>query len=147
MPKQKSFGLLTEKQLEVLALRKKGLSYKEIAKRLNTTRENIYILEKRGLRNIEIARETLEIAKHQGILCEIQLEAGTRLIEVPKIIVDEADKRNVKLKANFTRIYDEIRYKVPKAIERTRLARPVVVYITLDGDFWVESQRLEKTSK
>ena len=145
MPKQKSFGLLTEKQLEVLALRKKGLSYKEIAKRLKTTRENIYILEKRGLRNIEIARETIEIAKHQGILCEIQLKEGTRLIEIPKIIVDEADKRNVKLKANFTRIYDEIRYKVPRAIERTKLVKPVVVYITLDGDFWVESQSLEKT--
>ena len=141
--KKKSFGLLTERQLEVLSLCRKGLSYQEIAKRLGTTRENVYILEKRGLKNIEIARATLEVAKHQGILCEIHLSPGTRLIEVPKIIVDEADKHNVKLRANFTRIYDEIRYKVPNAIKGTRLAKEVVVYIMIDGDFWVEEETRE----
>lgn len=139
--KKKSFGLLTERQLEVLKLRQLGLSYQEIAEKLGTTRENVYILEKRGLKNIEIARATLEVAKHQGILCEIKLKAGTRLIEVPRIIVDEADKRNVKLRANFTRIYDEIRYKVPNAIKGTKLAKDVSVYIMLDGDFWVEYQK------
>lgn len=141
MPKQRSFGLLTEKQLEVLKLRQQGLSHQEIAEKLGTTRENVYILEKRGLRNIEIARATIEVAKHQGILCEISIPAGTRLVEIPKIIVDEADKHRVKLKANFTRIYDEIRYKVPGAIKGTKLDKEIIVYIMVDGDFWVEESK------
>ena len=56
---------------------------------------------------------------------------------MPRIILDEADKRGVKLKANFTRIYDEIRYKAPGAMKGTKLARNVTVYILMDGDFWV----------
>ena len=46
---RKKYGLLTERQLEILRLRREGLNYKAIAKKLKTTPENIMILEKRFL--------------------------------------------------------------------------------------------------
>ena len=134
----KKIGLLTERQIEVLKLRAQGLTQEEVAKRLNTTRENVSILEKRAYRNIKLARETLAAIKNFGVAVSVVIKPGTHLVDVPRIVLDKADEANIKVKANFTRIYDEIRFKAADKVKRTKVTRPITVKILPNGDFTVE---------
>jgi Tfx family DNA-binding protein len=134
----KKVGLLTERQIEVLKLRAQGLTQEEVAKRLNTTRENVSILEKRAYQNIKLARETLAALKSFGVAVSVVIKPGTHLVDVPRIILNKADEANIKVKANFTRIYDEIRFKAGDKVKRTRVIRPITVKILPNGDFTVE---------
>jgi Tfx family DNA-binding protein len=135
---EKKVGLLTERQIEVLKLRAQGLTQEEVAKRLNTTRENVSILEKRAYHNIKLARETLAALKSFGVAVSVVIKPGTHLVDVPRIILNKADEANIKVKANFTRIYDEIRFRAGDKVKRTRVIRPITVKILPNGDFTVE---------
>lgn len=137
---RKKYGLLTERQLEILRLRREGLNYKAIAKRLRTTPENIMILEKRAKKNIEAAKATLEFACSLGGGKIIELKPGTRMVDIPRIVLDEADKIGLKLKADFIRIYNEIRFKVGVKSARGTLKKPIVIYLLPNGDIWVEAK-------
>jgi Tfx family DNA-binding protein len=136
MPKK--HGLLTDLQFKVLQLRiQEGLSHSEIADMLGTTRENITIIERRARRNIRLAEETLHAYKSLISLAEIKIEPGTHLVDVPGIVVKAGDKLGIKLKVNFTRIYDEIRFKAGNCIEGTRVIKPFSVMLYRDGNIEV----------
>lgn len=137
MPSRRKYGLLTEEQYKVLQLRIRGYTQREIAEILGTSRENVAIVEKRAMRNIRLAEETLNIYKSLLAVAKVTIKPGTHLIEVPKIIVEAADKADVKLKANFTRIYDEIRFKAGKNVRGTRVIKPITVLIFRNGDISV----------
>jgi Tfx family DNA-binding protein len=134
----KKVGLLTERQIEVLKLRSQGLTQEEVAKRLKTTRENISILEKRAYQNIKLARETLAALKNFGVAVTVTVKPGTHLVDIPRIILDKADEANIKVRANFTRIYDEIRFRASDKVKRSRVTRQITVKILPNGDFTVE---------
>jgi len=136
--KSKKVGLLTERQIEVLKLRAQGLTQEEVAQKLKTTRENISILEKRAYQNIKLARETLVALKSFGVAVTVAIKPGTHLVDVPRIILDKADEANIKVRANFTRIYDEIRFKAGDKVKRSRVVRQIYVKILPNGDFTVE---------
>ncbi|MEM3073930.1 MAG: Tfx family DNA-binding protein, partial [Nitrososphaerales archaeon] len=99
----KKIGLLTERQIEVLKLRAQGLTQEEVAKKLQTSRENVTILEKRAYQNIKLARETLAALKTFGISTSVVIKPGTHLVDIPRLILDKADEANIKVRANFTR--------------------------------------------
>lgn len=127
------FGLLTERQVQILKMRSDGKEYSEIAKELGTSVENVFIIEKRALKNIEAARDTLRAANHAGIIGRISISPGTKLVEIPAYIMAEADRMKVKVMTNFTKIYDDIRYELPGAIRGQELAEGITVYIMHDG--------------
>ncbi|MGC8600043.1 MAG: Tfx family DNA-binding protein, partial [Nitrososphaeria archaeon] len=110
MSKKERIGLLTERQLEILDLRKRNMSYDEIAKKLGTTPENVYILEKRALRNLRLAFETIKASVAGNIVMKVKFEKGTKLVNIPPALVSKADEAGIKLKGNFTKIFDDIRY-------------------------------------
>lgn len=127
------YGCLTKKQIEVLKLRRKGLTHEEIARILNTTRENIVILEKRALKNLKLARETLEYAAAlTGVL--IRVPRGTRVVDLPRIIVDRADQAGIKLKMSFSLLFDEISIKSREYTDRGVLVKDLNVYLLPDGN-------------
>ena len=134
----KRYGLLTERQLEVLRLRRSGLTHREIAERFGTSRENVVILEKRALRKLELAKATLKFAASLGYGGEVRLKPGMKMVDIPRVILDEADRIGLKLRVNFTRIYDEIRFRAGAEPRRGVLGKPVTVYLLPDGDIWVE---------
>lgn len=135
---RKRYGFLSEKQYKVLQLRiEKGLSQSEVASILGTTRENIAIIEKRAKRNVQLAEETVRIYKLLLSASRVRIEPGTHLIDVPGIIVKAGDNAGVKLKVNFTRIYDEIRFKAGDCISGYRVVKPFTVAIFRDGDIEV----------
>jgi len=137
LPSRRKYGLLTEEQYKVLQLRIKGYTQREIAEILGTSRENVAIIEKRAMRNIRLAEETLNAYRSLLAVAKVTIKPGTHLVEVPKLVIEAADNAKVKLKANFTRIYDEIRFKAGKNIHGTRVIKPITILIFKNGDISV----------
>lgn len=132
MPRE--HGFLSDRQFKVLQLRiKKGLSQAEVASMLGTTRENVTIIEKRAKRNIRLAEETLQTYRLLLCVAKIKIEAGTRLIDVPVIVVKSGDNIGIKLKVNFTRMYDEIRFEAVDCTSGGRVVKPFTIAIFRDG--------------
>ncbi|HLD07180.1 MAG TPA: LuxR C-terminal-related transcriptional regulator [Candidatus Nanoarchaeia archaeon] len=59
--------MLSDKELEVLKLRKQGLKQSEIAKKLKISQPAVSSFEKNAYRKIREASELLEIIKKLGI--------------------------------------------------------------------------------
>lgn len=132
MPKK--YGLLSDRQFKVLQLRvEKGLSQAAVASMLGTTRENVTIIEKSAKRNLRLAQETLQAYRFLLSVAKIKVEAGTHLIDVPGIVVKAGDNFGIKLKVNFTRIYDEIRFKAEDCIIGSRIVKPFTIAISRDN--------------
>ncbi|MGC9011936.1 Tfx family DNA-binding protein [Thermogladius sp.] len=130
------YGLLTEKQYEVLKLRAQGLTQAEVASRLGMSRSAVAIAEKRALRKIELAAETLRVYREIMAVKVITLDEGVRLVDVPRTVIDEADKAGVKVKANFDYIFGLLRFKAGAGYPR--LKKKVKIYLMRDGSIDVE---------
>ena len=131
-------GLLTNRQIEILKMWNKELTQEAISLKLKTTRENISIIEKRANRNIKLAQDTLSALKTFGVLFSIFIKPGTNLVDIPRIIFDKSDESNIKVKANFTQIFEEIRFKAYEKVRRFKVIKPITIKILPDGDFTVE---------
>jgi Tfx family DNA-binding protein len=134
----RKYGLLTELQYRVLELRlRRGLSQAEAARVLGTSRENVAIAEKRALRNIELAERTISFYRYLLRVAEVVVEPGTHLVDIPSMVVKAGDTANVKVAANFTRIYDEVRFKARDCIEGRHVVRPTRIAVLRDGSIEV----------
>ncbi len=137
-PNERARGLLTPRQMEVLRLRAQGYTQKRIAEQIGTTRENVVLIEARARLNIERARTTLESLKHSGLAVNVEIPKGTHLVDIPRMVLNRANRAKIRLGANFTRIYEDIRFKARHHVSGTRVVRPIVVTVFPDGDYSVE---------
>ena len=62
--------MLTEKERQVLELRKKGLKQSEIASRLKISQPAVSAFESNAMRKIRNAKKVLDFVKKQGIKYE-----------------------------------------------------------------------------
>jgi len=62
--------MLTEREIQILKLRKKGLKQNEIAKKLNLTQPAVSGFERNANRKIKDVFETLKILKKMGVKIE-----------------------------------------------------------------------------
>jgi Tfx family DNA-binding protein len=131
---RKRYGLLTQKQYEVLRLRAQGYKQREIAEMLNTTRENISVIEKSALRKIRLAEKTLRIYRELYCLDKIRVEPNTYTLDIPKIIFSRADELGIKLRANLSYLLGAIHYRAEECIRRRHLIKPLNILIFRNGD-------------
>jgi hypothetical protein len=130
-------GHLTPQQYAVLKLRTEGRTQEETAAELGTSRQNISLIERRAYQNVEKAKETISAYKELMKATYIIVEPGTHLIDVPRLVVHSADEVNVRLRADFTRIYNELKFVVSDHVDHTRVVKPIKVLILKDGDIVV----------
>jgi len=142
--RRRHYGLLTELQLKVLKLRLRGFSLKEIAEMFRTTRQNIAIIEKRAWTNIELAKKTLEIFRILYSATYVEIKPGTHLVDVPRLVIDRADSVGIKLRADFIRIYNEIRFKARECVKGPRVIKPITILIQKNGDIEVIPQSIDE---
>ncbi|MEM0378436.1 MAG: Tfx family DNA-binding protein [Thermosphaera sp.] len=128
---RKRYGLLTEKQYTVLKYRLQGYTQSRIAEILGTARSNVSALERAAMRKIKLAEETLQVFYELNSAGEIVVEPGTHLVDVPGMLLRKADELGVKLRANFTMIYDMLRYMAGQRGIRT--SRRIKILIMKDG--------------
>jgi hypothetical protein len=129
--------ILTERQMEILKLRRRGYSQTEIAKKLGTSRANISATEKTALKNIEKAKNTLEVVKM--IEAPIWLTFGPEedLDDVVGRIYSEAGKRNIWITHDGPSLSNLIHDKAGKKIKGRRILSKLEITITEEGDVLV----------
>ncbi|MCI4462498.1 MAG: Tfx family DNA-binding protein [Thermogladius sp.] len=130
------YGFLTEKQFEVLKLRLQGLTQAEVASRLGMSRSAVAIAEKRALRKIKLCEETLRVYRELNAVRILVFDEGTRLVDIPGVIMSEADKVGLKLRASFDYIFGLIRFKARGGYPRLR--KRIRVFLMRDGGVDVE---------
>ncbi|MDH7597394.1 MAG: Tfx family DNA-binding protein [Methanothrix sp.] len=133
-----SRGFLTERQIQVLRLRRRGMSQEEVAALLGTTRANVSILEKRAMQNIDRALETLKQWKTIQAPVAVRIPEGTDLFSLPGIIFREADGRGLKLPVNSIDILAGLKEIAPHLTRRRLIERSFDIYVTEDGEIYVE---------
>jgi Tfx family DNA-binding protein len=133
-------SLFTERQLQVLQLRLRGLSQQEVADMLGTTRSNISILEKRAHQNILRAERTLKQWMMIRAPISLKANAGTDVFDLPKMIFEAADKRSIRLPVTSLDIIVQLRRKAPGLFKRRALEKDAEIFATEEGEILVNSK-------
>ncbi|MFP3191046.1 MAG: Tfx family DNA-binding protein [Thermoproteota archaeon] len=133
MSHAKKYGLLNELQVEILKLRARGLTQAEIAKRLNLSRSYVSMIELRAKRKIKAAEETLKIVSLIQSQELIVIRKGTRLAEIPLVVLKAADKRRIHLKTNIIEIIRMVKLANPPCIRKGRTVREITFKVSSEG--------------
>jgi Tfx family DNA-binding protein len=135
---RKNTNLLTDRQIQVLKLRSRGITQERVARTLKTTRENVSILESRARRNIKKAKATIEILEDLGMATRITIKPETPVLEISKIILKKADDANVRLQLDCIDLLEKIKMKAKNKIKAKKVVQPISVVLLPYGDLLVE---------
>jgi len=103
--KDHNISFLTERQKEIMRMRRKNLKKAEIAKILNITRQDVTILEKRAMINIEKAFNTIEMAYEEGLSVRVELRKDIQILDAIKEILATGDREKIKIKSSIPEIF------------------------------------------
>ena len=124
---------LTPRQWKVLQLRATGLTQNEVARKLNTSRENISIIEHRAHANIRAARATIAAMEQLSDSNEVIIPTGTNLFEAVFMILLRADILRIKLRMGIDFLLAAIRSQCKERIRGHHLTGVVRIKINKDG--------------
>jgi len=118
-------GLLTEVQFRVLACRGKGMTQKETASVLGTTRANISMIELRARRKVEAAKDTIRAYLSTLEQHTIRIPKGTRFYDIPPTVLREGDRRGIHIQSNIVDIVRMVQAIKPSCLEGGRTKRGI----------------------
>ena len=124
---------LTERQIEILSMRRSGLSQVETAAKLGITRQDVAILEKRAMRHLNRAAATLWIAEQRGIVLHLNLKRGMHILDAAKETIAKADEGGIRLVDNAVTILSAIRSASGDAMKSGVLDEGLEAFIFQDG--------------
>jgi Tfx family DNA-binding protein len=135
---RKNTNLLTDRQIQVLKLRSRGITQERVARQLKTTRENVSILESRARRNIKRAKATIEILEDLGMATRITIKPDTPVLEISKLILKKADDANVRIQLDCIDLLEKIKIKAKNKIKAKKVISPISVVLLPYGDLLVD---------
>jgi len=127
-------SFLTNTQIKVLKLRKKGLTQEEIAKMMDTSRANISMIEKRAKENVEKAKNTLKIYNDIIAPVKIIIKEGTDVFDIPKMVFKISDENDIHVKYSSLEILDLINKNAKECIDKRIVKKPFVINILESGE-------------
>ena len=127
-------SFLTDMQIKVLKLRKKGLTQEEIAKMFGTSRANISMIEKRARENIKKAYNTIKIYNQIMAPLSIEIEDGIDVLKIPDIVFEKADNEGIKVKYNTLELIEFIKEQASEFIEKRTVKKKFKVYVLENGE-------------
>lgn len=126
-------GLLTERQVEILEMRKQNLTQEETAKKLGISRQDVSVLEKRALRNINTAADTIQMAENIGVLKRTRIGSGLHILDVAKEILKFADTEGVKIRSTALGIMTLIQAAASSSLDNGIVTVPLEAIMLPDG--------------
>lgn len=135
-------GFLTESQYSVLACRGKGLTQRETAEELGTTRENVSMIELRARKRVQLARLTLEAYRSTLTDHVLSVPKGTRFYDLPSIVLREADRWGVHLRSNIVDIVRMVKEAEPACLRAGRTTRSISFVFNRAGKIRVGTSSL-----
>lgn len=127
-------SFLTETQIKILKLRKKGLTQEEIAKLMNTSRANISMIEKRAKENIEKAKNTLKIYTDIIAPLKITIREGTDVFDIPKLIFKKSDEGDIHVRYSSLEILELINKNAKEYIDKRIVKKSFTINILENGE-------------
>jgi Tfx family DNA-binding protein len=124
---------LTERQAEILRMRRSNLSRAEIAKQLKITRQDVTILEKRALRNVERSINTINLANQAGYSIRLKVAGGTQILDSIREILDAGNRNGVKIGLSIPELFTMIRMNQHGRIKNGILSADMHINILSDG--------------
>jgi Tfx family DNA-binding protein len=126
--------VLTDRQLEVLDLRERGHTQKEVAERLGTTDANVSAVERAAEDNVEKARRTLELVRTLRAPVQFTLPPGTSFDELVDEIYTRGDEAGVKVAYCRPELYTHLYGQLEEHTTRNNLDGPVRIGLTEAGE-------------
>ncbi|MGI0092263.1 MAG: Tfx family DNA-binding protein [Nitrososphaerales archaeon] len=114
---------MNQKQLKILKLRARGYTQLETAKELGTTRANVSMIEWRARRKLQKARDTIQAYESIQSSHSVKVESGTKLAEVPLIVLHEGDKRHIHIRSDIIEIVRLVKAMKPSAVRDGKTTR------------------------
>lgn len=126
-------SVLTRRQAEVLALRERGVRQATIAELLGTSRANVSSVESSARANVEKARETVGFSEALSAPVRVDLEPGTDLYDVPKLVYDACDEAGVKVNHTAPELMKTVSDAAGDAVHGREIREPLLVGVTSEG--------------
>ncbi|MCL5067871.1 MAG: Tfx family DNA-binding protein [Thaumarchaeota archaeon] len=130
-------GLFNQKQYRILKLRAKGFTQLETAKELGISRANVSMIESRARKKIQKARETLEVYESLQSSHNIAIEKGSKLAEVPLVVLHEGDRHHVHVQSDLVEIVRMVRAVKPSCVQDGKVTRSLVIKMNERGKLTV----------
>lgn len=130
-------GLFNQKQLKILKLRARGFTQLETAKELGTTRANVSMIEWRARKKLDKARETIHAYEALQSSHTVLVEKGTKLAEVPLLLLHEGDKRHIHIKSDIVEIVRLVKALRPNPVRDGKIIRGLEFKINERGKLLV----------
>jgi Tfx family DNA-binding protein len=129
-------GLLTDRQKEVLRLRKEGLTQQQIADIIHTSKANVCTIEKAANENIEKAKDTLEFLYTLDATRLCTLKEGSDLLDVVNEIYEQASRVGIKVRYDSIELMNRLRSANPEQIKGRHIRSNIEVYLSEDGELY-----------
>ncbi|HJJ26732.1 MAG TPA: Tfx family DNA-binding protein [Methanocorpusculum sp.] len=129
--------LLTDRQKLILQYRKSGLTQKEIAEELQTTRANITLIEKSANDNIALAKEALEFVYSLEAKLVCTLSKGTDLKNEIFLIYKAAQPLGIKIQFTAGSLLNYVATCCPEKLYEDMIKEDIHVYLNNTGIIYV----------
>jgi len=126
-------NVLTRRQAEVLALRERDVRQLDIAELLGTSRANVSNIEASARENIAKATETVAFAEALSAPVRIDIDTGTDLYDVPKLVYDACDEAGVKVNYTAPDLMKVVSDEAESAVSGRNVRDALFVSVTSDG--------------
>lgn len=126
--------VLTDRQVEVLELRERSYTQREVAEELGTTGSNVSAVERAAEANVEKARRTLELVRTLRAPAQFSVAAGTSFDALVSRVYDHGDEAGVKVSACRPELYAHLYGALDGAVTQNRVDVPVTVGLTREGE-------------
>ena len=126
-------SFLTERQREIMRMRKNNMKKSEIAKILNITRQDVTILEKRAMINIKKAFNTIQMAYEEGLSVRVAIGKGTQILDAIKEILAAGDQKNIKIRSSIPEVFTLLKICHGQNIKNGIIQEGTEVSILPDG--------------
>lgn len=130
---------LTERQVQILRLRERGLTQAEVAERIETTASNVSAVERNARENVEKARETLDCVRLLRTRARFRTGAGTSLDTLVGRIYDLGDEHGVKVAYRKPELYGHVHEAIEPRLRNGQTTAPVEVGLTHEGEVIVQA--------
>ncbi|WP_136603194.1 Tfx family DNA-binding protein [Salinigranum halophilum] len=127
-------SVLTRRQAEVLLLREQGVRQTTIADHIGTSRANVSSIEASARSNVEKARETVAFAEALSAPVRVELDVGTDLYDVPKLVYDACDEAGVKVTYTAPDLMKAVSDAAGEAVQGREVRESILVGVTSAGD-------------
>lgn len=134
--------ILTDRQIEVLNLRERGLTQQEVAEEFDTTGSNVSAIERAAENNVEKARRTLELVRTIRSPIQFSVSPGTSFDDLVASVYAHGDEAGIKIAYCRPELYTHLYGVLEEYTNQNELKTTIDVGITTDGEVRVFTEKL-----